>query len=127
MNLGRWDSAVLKSVFFPALLVLIYTLYEIGLPQDLYSWAGFGLFSLIFLGVYLLFSIVGWLLFGFPVHWLICRYGNGSYFLYFGAAVVFTVVIYIFSGVVETAIIYGSFALIQAMLFKYYAYKQVQT
>ncbi|WP_214000471.1 hypothetical protein [Arsukibacterium sp.] len=72
MNLGEWDSAVFKSVSIPAILVLLYAVYETGLPLDLDSIAGLGTFAMLFIGVYLAISLVGWLIIGFPVHWLIC-------------------------------------------------------
>jgi hypothetical protein len=127
MNMGKWDMAIFKSVFWPAFLILVYAVYEIGIPEDLDSLAGLGMFSLLFLGVYLVFSIIGWLLFGLPIHWLICRYGSGSYFLYIGAAILFTLGVYCLAGVAEAAFIYGFVALIQALIFKYYVHKQPQT
>ncbi|WP_091345263.1 hypothetical protein [Alkalimonas amylolytica] len=110
-----------------AFLVLLYAIYEILLPPDFDSLAGFGMFAMLFISVYFLFSLIGWLLIGFPVHWLICKYSSGSYFFYIAAAVLFTALIYLVFGVIEVAAIYGFFALIQAVLFKYYAYKQPQT
>jgi len=123
MNLGKWDSALLKSLLFPLLLVFLYQTYEFGIPQDLDHLAGLGIFYFLFLAVYLLFSVIGWLIFGFPIHWLICKYSNGSYFLYISASVSFTVIIYALIEVADTALIYGSFALTQALIFKYYAFK----
>ena len=127
MKLGNWDIAVLKSVFLTAFLVLAYALYEMDIPNDLDDLAGFGMFMLLFTAAYLAFSAVGWLLFGFPVHWLICKYGNGSYFSYLAAVCLFTILVYLFAGVKEAAFIYGFFAMVQAFLFKYYAYKQPKT
>lgn len=40
MNLGRWDSAVFKSVSIPAILMLLYVVYETGFPLDLDAIAG---------------------------------------------------------------------------------------
>ena len=127
MNLGKWHSAIIKSISLTAFFVLVYATYEIGLPVSLDALAGFGMFALLFIGVYLLFSVFGWLLVGFPAHWLICKYSSGSYFFYIVAALLFTVAVYFFAGVSEAAFIYGFFALIQALLFKYYAYSQPKT
>jgi len=134
MNLGRWDSAVFKSVSIPAILVLLYVVYETGFPLDLDAIAGLGTFAMLFIGVYLTISLVGWLIIGFPVHWLICKYSSGSYFMYVAAAILFSGLLFLVFGfwflvfgVVEVAAIYGFFALVQAVLFKYYAYKQPQT
>lgn len=123
MNLGEWDSAVFKSVSIPAILVLLYAVYETGLPLDLDSIAGLGTFAMLFIGVYLAISLVGWLIIGFPVHWLICKYSSGSYFMYVAAAILFSGLLFLVFGVVEVAAIYRFFALVQAVLFKYYAYK----
>ena len=73
MNLGRWDSAVFKSVSIPAILVLLYAVYETDLPLDVDGLSGFGMLIALFIGVYLLFSLGGWLFIGFPSHWLICK------------------------------------------------------
>lgn len=127
MNLGRWDSAVFKSVSIPAILVLLYVIYETGFPLDLDAIAGLGTFAMLFIGVYLVISLLGWLIIGFPVHWLICKYSSGSYFMYVAAAVLFSGLLFAVFGVIELAAIYGFFALVQAVLFKYYAYKQPQT
>lgn len=75
----------------------------------------------------MLFSLVGWLLIGFPVHWLICKYSSGSYFLYIAAAILLIGLLYSVFGVGDGAVILVFFALVQAVLFKYYAYKQPQT
>jgi len=123
VNLGDWDTAIIKSIFYTAFLVLLYAAYEIGIPSNLDGIAGFGMFSLIFLGAYLLISIVGWLFIGFPVHWLICKYSNGNYLFYIFVAFTFTLVLYYWFSVLEVAIIYGSFALVQALIFRYHAYK----
>lgn len=127
MNLGRWDSAVFKAVSIPAILVLLYVVYETGFSLDLDAIAGLGTFAMLFIGVYLVISLLGWLIIGFPVHWLICKYSSGSYFMYVTAAVLFSGLLFAVFGVVELAAIYGFFALVQAVLFKYYAYKQPQT
>ena len=124
MNLGRWDSAVFKSVSIPAVLVLLYAIYETGFPLDLDAVAGLGTFAMLFIGIYLIISLVGWLTIGFPVHWLICKYSSGSYFMYVVAAVLFSGLLFVVFGAVEVAAIYGFFALVQAVLFKYYAYKK---
>lgn len=50
MNLGRWDSAVFKSVFLTAFFVLLYAIYEIGFPNDFDSLAGFGMSTMLFMG-----------------------------------------------------------------------------
>jgi hypothetical protein len=123
VNLGHWDKAIIKSIFYTAFLVLLYAAYEIGIPSNLDSIAGFGMLSLIFLGAYLLISIVGWLFIGFPVHWLICKYSNGNYLFYIFVALTFTLALYYWFSVLEIAIVYGSFALVQALIFRYYAYK----
>jgi hypothetical protein len=123
VNLGRWDTAIIKSIFYTAFLVLLYAAYEIGIPNNLDDITGFGMFSLIFLGAYLLISIVGWIFIGFPVHWLICKYSNGNYLFYIVVVLTFTLALYYWFSVLEIAIIYGSFALVQALVFRYYAYK----
>lgn len=59
MNLGKWSAAILKGVFWPAFLILIYAVYEFGFPENLDSFKGLGILSLLFLGVYLIFLLFG--------------------------------------------------------------------
>tara|TARA_B100002003_G_scaffold225166_1_gene231014 strand:- start:458 stop:721 length:264 start_codon:yes stop_codon:yes gene_type:complete len=77
MNLGSWDRGVLKAVLVASLIVPIYVIVEVGIPNSGDWLAGLGIFFLLFYSVYLLFSIAGWALVGFQAHWLICRYGGG--------------------------------------------------
>ena len=109
MTLGKWDSAIIKSIYLTAFLVLVYAAFEIGIPERLSDLAGFGIFTLLFVCVYLVFSIAGWLIVGFPAHWLICKYSSGSYFLYVGVVLLFTLAVYLLTEVSEAAFIYGFF------------------
>ena len=118
------SSAVLRSILAPALLIFFYVIYEMGIPRDLDSLLGFLMFLVLFFGMYFVFSIFGWFLFGFPAHWFITRYCNGSLIFYIFAAAIFTLALSCLLGVIQAALIYGVFALCQALLFKYFLYKQ---
>ena len=126
MNLGNWDGAIIKAVLLASLIVPSYVVIELGIPSTVDELAGLGMFFLLFYSVYLLFSIVGWICVGFPSHWLICRFGGGRLVWYLIAVAAFSVAIY-FVFQVEAAIVYGVAALIQAVLFKHYAYKPAKT
>jgi hypothetical protein len=70
--------------------------------------------------VYLLISIVGWLVVGFPVHWFVKKYTNGSYAFYIAIPLI-VVVGGLFN---NTPQILGLAALFQAFLFRYYLNKK---
>ncbi|GAB3003112.1 hypothetical protein [Psychrosphaera aestuarii] len=121
------SSAVLRSILAPAVLIFFYSLYEMGIPRNLDSLLGFLMFSVLFFGMYFCFSMLGWVLFGFPAHWFITRFSNGGCIFYIVAAAIFTLMLAFFLGVIQAALIYGVFALCQALLFKYYLSKQTKT
>lgn len=123
MNLGNWPSALFKSILIPALLILTYSAYKLGWPQGLNDIGGFLLFSILFLSAYIIVSMLGWLTFGLPAHWLICRHSNGSYFLYIAFVLLFSLVIYWLYNSTSGVIVYSTFALIQALIFRYYVFK----
>ncbi|AHI33498.1 hypothetical protein SAMN04487868_1425 [Marinobacter salarius] len=126
MNLGNWDGGVLKAVLVASLIVPIYAVVEMGIPNSVDGLAGLGMFFLLFYSVYLLISIAGWVLVGFPAHWLICRFGGGRLVWYVIAVTMFTLAIYALAQF-EAAIVFGLAALFQALLFKYYAYNHAKT
>lgn len=113
MSLGNWDNAIIKSLFISSTFlpaVFILTSGDIEASDILGLFVTF----LLYFGVYLLFSILGWLLIGFPIHWLVCNYTNKSY-LYYALLP---------SGFILASLYYqgpwvlGVIALIQALLFR---------
>ena len=112
--------ASIKSIAWVSLFLVAYTLFEVRFDIDFGAdYLGIILLFLIF---YLLFSVVGWLAIGFPVHLAISKWGNKNYYLYPLSAIVLLVILFIFTNV-EAAFVYGLAAVFQASIFGYYVYK----
>ncbi|CUB06951.1 hypothetical protein Ga0061065_1279 [Marinomonas fungiae] len=90
MNLGSWDRGVLKAVLVASLIVPIYVVVEVGIPNSGDWLAGLGMFFLLFYSVYLHFFDCRVGSCRFPAHWLICRYGGGRLVWYVIAITMFT-------------------------------------
>ena len=69
MDLGHWDTAIIRSVFVSSLLLPAFHLIHIGGFQ-VSEILGLLVFFLLYIGVFLLASIAGWVVVGLPVHWL---------------------------------------------------------
>jgi O-antigen ligase len=74
-------------------------------------------------GNYLGYSLVMWVIYGLPVHWVIQKYGNGALIYYILAAIIWIV----FQSYDQTSlknvintIMIGMPAIIQAVVFKFY-------
>ena len=118
MNLGEWDSALFKSLFTSSLLIPVVYLFgtsEIQGP-DLF---GFFVSFLLYFGIFVLISLLGWLLIGFPTHWLICRFTSKAYFYYTVIPGLFLGISYFSKG----PWFLGGIALAQALLFRYFVFK----
>lgn len=117
MNLGNWDSAIVKSLFISSIFLPLVFILNSGEKQtsDL-----LGLFVtlLLYIGIFLLFSILGWLLIGFPTHYLICKFTNKSYLFYATFPLVFFCVSFYTNG----PWVLGVIALIQALLFRRFVF-----
>lgn len=120
MSSGSWDSAVIKSICYVGIGIPIWFLFNGLSLSALNDILGLAVSFLLYIGVYLLISIIGWLVVGFPVHWFAKKYTNGSYTLYVALPLVVIV-----SGLFyDTPQILGWAALFQAVLFRYYLYKK---
>ena len=120
MRTGEWDSAVIKSIFYVGFGIAIWSLFTGLAPSSLSDIWGLAVTFLLYIGVYLLISIVGWLIVGFPVHWLAQKYTNGSYIYY----VVLPLIVVLISLFNSGPILLGVAALFQAILFRYYLYNK---
>lgn len=89
MNLGDWDSAVVKSILFVGLIIAFLALLTGLFPKSLNDVVGLFVFFFLYIGVYILISIIGWFFIGFPIHWLACKYTNGSFFYYLVLPIIF--------------------------------------
>ncbi|WP_128725742.1 hypothetical protein [Pseudoalteromonas sp. A757] len=123
MELGHWDKAIIRSVFTTFIPIAGYFLVMGWLAENNNTdFVGYFFLILIILSVYLLFSVVGWCLIGFPVHWLASKYFNQSIWCYFIALVLFIVFVTGFVGVFGAAF-YGLAAIVQAGLFLFWLRK----
>lgn len=118
LNLGKWDSALFKSLFISSLLIPVIYLFGTNETQvsDLF---GSLVSFLLYFGIFLLISLLGWLLIGFPTHWLICRFTSKAYFYYALIPSLFLGISYLSNG----PWFLGGIALAQALLFRYFVFK----
>ncbi len=123
MELGNWDKAIIRSIFSTFVPIAGYFLVMGWLAENNNTdFVGYLFSMVIVLATYLLFSIVGWCVIGFPVHWLASNYFNQSLWCYFVALVLFVIFITGFVGMFGAAF-YGSAAILQAGLFLYWLRK----
>lgn len=121
LNLGNWDSALLKSLFISSFLIPIaYLADSFQLNSfELTELAGLLVSFLLYIGVFLLVSMIGWLLIGLPIHWLVCKFKHTGYFYYASVPACFLCVSYFTYG----PWLFGLIALTQALLFRYFVFK----
>lgn len=72
------------------------------------------IFVLVF---YYIFSLLGWMLIGFPVHWVATKLFNQNKWCYFLGALTFGIVMLLPTMKVELFMFYGGIAGLQAFLF----------
>lgn len=120
MSNGEWDSAIIKSILYVGIGIAIWPLFTGMAPSSLNDVFGLVVTFLLYIGVYILISIVGWLLIGFPIHWLVKKYTKGSYLFYAALPLIF-VIACLFN---NAPTILGVAAFFQAILFRYYVYKK---
>jgi len=120
VNLGDWDTAIIKSISFVALGVAVCTMLSGSLPTTVNDFYGVIVSFLMFFGIYLVISIIGWLLIGFPIHWLISKYTkNGPYLFYILLPLCFVLLDLLFNG----SLLFSLVAFFQALTFRYWVYK----
>ena len=119
MNLGRWDDALLKSVWLSSLGLPVFYLFYfmVGQAPDIASLV----FSfIIYIFAFILLSIVGWALIGFPAHWLICKFTSKNYLYYALIPSIFICLGFYHSSSLN---VLGVAALVQALLFRFFVFK----
>lgn len=119
MGLGGWDDAILKSLLYVGLGIAIYALIN-SFTSSENDILGFVVTLLLYIGVYLLISIAGWLVIGFPLHFVISKYTNGSYLYYAALPIVFVIPCLFYKG----SLLLGLAALFQALIFRFFVYKK---
>ncbi len=118
MDLGHWDTAIIRSVFVSSLLLPAFYLIHIGGFQVSEIPGMLVIFSL-YIGVFLLASIAGWVVVGLPVHWLACKYNNTGYLSYLILPITFLLI----SGISNGPWFFGVTAFIQAFIFRHFVFK----
>ncbi len=109
--------AIIKSITWVSLIFIAYVLYAI--PLNFHDVGDLISHLLVYILLYLAFSIVGWLVIGIPVHTIILKWGNKNYFLYPLIAFIVVVLFFLYAGI-DVALVYGMAALLQASIFSYY-------
>jgi len=120
-NLGNWDSALFKSLFTSSLLIpFAYLAYSFQLNNlNLSELAGWLVSFLLYIGVFILISLIGWIFIGFPIHSLLCRLRRTNYFYYGFLPASYICISYFTDG----PWLFGFIALTQALLFRYFVFK----
>lgn len=125
-QLGRWVSASLVSIAGVCLYIVALTYYEIGIPISAENMKSYATVFGIFLAGYIVFSLLGWLLIGLPVHWLLCKLKHPYFFIY----PAISIIIFSMSTVLltlESAAIFGIAATLQATLFRLFVFHRGAT
>ena len=120
MNENEWDTAIVKSIFYIGFAIAIGALFTSFMPTSLNDVYGLAITFLLYISIYLLISMLGWLFIGFPIHWLIQKYTNGSYIFYIALPTIF-IIISLFD---KSPMLLSLTAFFQALLFRYYLHKK---
>jgi hypothetical protein len=120
INENEWDTALIKSIFYVGFAIAIGALFIWFIPVLLNDIYGLAVTFLLYMSVYLFISILGWLFIGFPIHWLIQKYTNGSYIFYIALPAIFIVI----SLYGRAPILFSLAAFFQALLFRYYLHQK---
>ncbi|MCS6236291.1 hypothetical protein G3495_14320 [Shewanella baltica] len=116
MNLERFLRAVFIAIaicFVP--IMLFYWSNESDLiTMDFKYFYESIRFVLVF---YFILSIIGWMLIGFPVHWVAVKFFNQSKWCYFLGILAFGILISLPSMKIELFLLYAGISGLQAILF----------
>lgn len=124
MNIRRTFKSSVNSILWCFLLIIVYLVFELNFSLLLQKPLGAILTLLIASLYFFVISFIGWLIIGFPWHWFLSKYTSGSYFLYAFPALM-TILVELVFRKFESALFFGSFALIQALIFRYYVFKKI--
>jgi hypothetical protein len=122
VNLGNWDGAIIKSLSLVALGLMAVSFIPGQLPTTANDFSGLLVTFALFLGVYLLISVIGWLIIGFPTHWLICKYTNSSFVFYIVAALLVGCLLFLLTN--HDSMLFGITVFLQVIIFRYFVYKK---
>jgi hypothetical protein len=119
--MGNWDNAFIKSIIFVGLASILYLLVMAFI--DSYEPHEFVLVLVLYGTGYLFVSFIGWMLIGLPAHYIISKFTNTAYIYYIAVIIVLTFIYWQFANT-GSALFFGSFAVTQALIFRYYVYKK---
>jgi hypothetical protein len=117
---GHWDKAILKSISWGITLLICYYFWETGIEG--FSFSEVIRLTPLFFSAYLILSFVFWLLFGLPLHLVLCKYSKNSYINYILAPLVFCLYL-ILTSQFEAAFLIGLPAVFQVVVFRCYVFK----
>ena len=116
MLVGNFDKAILKSVGWGIILLICYYIWEMLLQELAFSKGNVQLF----LGAYFVLSLAYWLLFGLPLHLILCKYAKTDYINYMLVPIVFCIYLIFYQ---LEAIALGFYAVFQMLAFRFYVFK----
>ena len=108
--------SIFKAIFmsFIPFMVLFWSNESSVVSVDLY----YLYTSIIFVGIfYFIFSIIGWIIFGLPTHFIATKFFNGSSLCYMSGFILFSVMVIFISGGIDTLWFYSGVAGLQIALF----------
>ncbi|WP_212751808.1 hypothetical protein, partial [Pseudoalteromonas spongiae] len=87
-----WVIAVIKCSGYVGVGIAVWFLFYGFAPSSLNDVFGLVVTFLLYIGVYILISIIGWLVIGFPVQCFAKTYTNGSYVFYIAIPLIVVIV-----------------------------------
>jgi hypothetical protein len=123
--MGSWGSAIVRSVVYVSLFFSVFLIYNLGFPKGNLNVDHILVYLLMlstFVSIFFIFSIVGWVVVGLPIHWLLCKYGKKN-FVYYPVAAFICMTLVISSAGLDAVVIMGFAAILQAIIFRYYVFK----
>jgi len=122
MALGRWGLAIICGVFLVSLPGALFFMVLAVTDNNDDKVAQLGGLLLVYYASYGFLSLLGWLAIGMPVHWLVCKYGEGKNAWYVLAIVLFTLAACGLAGVGFGGVL-GTVALLQWSVFRFFVYR----
>lgn len=123
MSYGSWGRAIFRSVLLGFVLLVAYVTVAQIAGGGFYS-AHENLLLLLMVGfVYFGLSILGWLLFGIPTHFVLCKWFSPRYVYYFSVCLIMSVFLVLFKGF-SNSIVFVIAIFFQAALFRFYVFKK---
>jgi hypothetical protein len=97
----RWDYALVKATCYGFLPIPTFALllqFERLQFPDYFEVSGGIVFLLLSLSVYLIITLLGWLLIGFPLHRIFVKYFDASWYAYIGSLIILSALMFFWDG-----------------------------